>query len=53
MSEPVTKYAAQEQQEQKIETRTAFRGYEDWAVATSARTDEVLTVIVDVERSHQ
>ena len=89
MSELVTKSVAQEQQEQKIETRTAmeriagfmifatavaalavlvatavyaqdkyslkspsgiafsdFRGYEDWAVASSARTDEILKVIV-------
>jgi hypothetical protein len=89
MSELVTKSAAQEQQEQKIETRTAvqriagftivatavavlavlvaatvyaqdkyslkspsgiafsdFKGYEDWAVVSSARTDEVLKVIV-------
>ncbi len=93
MSELVTKSVAQEQQEQKIETRTAveriagftivatavavlavlvaaalfaqgqdkdkyslkspsgiafsdFRGYEDWAVVSSARTDEVLKVIV-------
>jgi hypothetical protein len=93
MSELVTKSVAQEQQEQKIETRTAveriagftivaiavavlailvvlvatavyaqdkyslkspsgiafsdFRGHEDWAVVSSARTDEVLKVIVD------
>ena len=89
MSELVTKSVAQEQLEEKIETRTAveripgftivatavavlaalvatvvyaqdkyslkspsgiafsdFRGYEDWAVASSARTDEVLKVIV-------
>jgi hypothetical protein len=89
MSELVRKSVAQEQREQKIETRTAvervggftivaiavaalavlvatavyaqdkyslkspsgiafsdFRGYEDWAVASSARTDEVLKVIV-------
>jgi len=93
MSELVTKSVAQEQQEQKIETRTAveriagfaivvtaaavlavlgvaalfaqgqdndkyslkspsgiafsdFRGYEDWAVVSSARTDERLKVIV-------
>ena len=89
MSDLVTKSVAQEQQEQKIETRTAverfagftivatavtvfavlvatavyaqdkyslkspsgiafsdFRGYEDWAVVSSARTDEVLKVIV-------
>src|SRR5258708_23829048 len=89
MSELVTKSGAQEQQEQKIETRTAaqrvagftvvvtavavlavlvatavyaqdkyslkspsgiafsdFKGYEDWAVVSSARTDEVLKVIV-------
>ena len=92
MSELVTKSSAQEQQEQKIETRTAlkriagftiaaittvmlavlvasavhardaqnkyslkspsgiassdFRGYEDWSVVSSARTDEVLKVIV-------
>jgi hypothetical protein len=91
MSEPVTKSVAQEQQKQKIETRTAveriaaftigstamavlavlvgaalfaqgqdkyslkspsriafsdFRGHEDWAVVSSARTDEVLKVIV-------
>ena len=93
MSELVTKSVAQEQQEQRIETRTAvkriggftivatavamlaalgavvlyaqsqnndkyslkspsgiafsdFRGYEDWAVVSSARTDEVLKVIV-------
>jgi hypothetical protein len=89
MSELVTKSVAQEQQEQKIETRTAverikgftivatalavlavlvaaavyaqekyslkspsgiafsdFRGYEDWAVVSSAPTDEVLKVIV-------
>jgi hypothetical protein len=89
MSELVTKSVAQEQQEQKIETRTAvqriagftivatavavlavlvaaavyaqdkyslkspsgiafsdFKGYEDWAVVSSARTDEVLKVIV-------
>src|SRR5713101_8325308 len=89
MSELVTKSVAQEQQEQKIEARTAveriagftivatavavlaflvatvvyaldkyslkspsgiafcdFRGYEDWAVVSSARTDEVLKVIV-------
>jgi hypothetical protein len=89
MSELVTKSVAQEQQEQKIETRSAgeriagftivaiavavlavlvatavyaqekyslkspsgiafsdFRGYEDWAVVSSARTDEVLKVIV-------
>ena len=93
MSELVTKSVAQEQQEQKIETRTAveriagftivatavavlavlgaaalyaqsqdndkyslkspsgiafsdFRGYEDWAVVSSARTDEMLKVIV-------
>jgi Cytochrome P460 len=88
-SELVTKSVAQEQQGQKIETRTAveriagfsivatavavlailvaaavyaqdkyslkspsgiafsdFRGYEDWAVVSSARTDEVLKVIV-------
>jgi len=93
MSEFVTKSVAQEQQAQKIETRTAvariagfaliatamaalavlgaaalfaqgqdkdkyslkspsgiafsdFRGYEDWAVVSSARTDERLKVIV-------
>jgi hypothetical protein len=89
MSELWTESVAQEQQEQKIETRNAveriagftivatavavlavliatavyaqdkyslkspggiafsdFRGYEDWAVASSARTDEVLKVIV-------
>jgi hypothetical protein len=89
MSELVTKSVAQEQQEQKIGTRTAverivgftivatavavlavlvatavyaqdkyslkspsgiafsdFRGYEDWAVVSSARTDEILKVIV-------
>jgi Cytochrome P460 len=93
MSELVTKSAAQKQQEQKIETRTAvkriagftivatavavlaalgavalfaqgqdkdkyslkspsgiafsdFRGYEDWSVVSSARTTEVLKVIV-------
>jgi hypothetical protein len=89
MSEPVTKFVAQEQQEQRIETRAAmrringftivatavaalavlvatavyaqdkyslkspsgiafsdFKGYEDWAVVSSARTDEVLKVIV-------
>jgi len=87
MSERITKSAAQAQQEQKIETRTAgerftgftfiavavfavlvaaavyaqdkyslkspggiafsdFMGYEDWAVVSSARTDEVLKVIV-------
>jgi hypothetical protein len=90
MSELVTKSVAQEQLEQKIETRTAveriagftvgvaaavlalavlaatavyaqdkyslkspsgiafsdFKGYEDWAVVSSARTDEVLKVIV-------
>jgi hypothetical protein len=92
MSELVTKSVAQEQQEQKAETRTAvgriagvtiiaiaaavlavlgaaaiyaqdaqdkyslkspsgiafsdFRGYEDWSVVSSARTDEVLKVIV-------
>jgi hypothetical protein len=89
MSELVTKSVVQEQQEQKIETRTSversrgftvaaiamvvfavlvattvyaqdkyslkspsgiafsdFRGYEDWAVVSSARTDEVLKVIV-------
>ena len=94
MSEFVTKSVAQEQQEQRIETRTAvkriggftivatavavlavlgvvvlyasqdkdkdkyslvspggiafsdFRGYEDWAVVSSARTDAVLKVIV-------
>jgi Cytochrome P460 len=93
MSELVTKSAAQEQQEQKIETRTAvkriagftivatavavlavigaaalfaqgqnkdkyslvspsgiafsdFRGYEDWADVSSARTEEILKVIV-------
>ncbi len=94
MSELVTKSVAQEQQEQKIETRTAgeritgeritgftivaravavlavlvatavyaqdkyllkspsgiafsdFRGYEDWSVVSSARTDEILKVIV-------
>jgi hypothetical protein len=93
MSEPVTESVAQEQQEQKMETRTAveriagftiiaiavvvlavlgaaalsaqgqdkdkyslkspsgiafsdFRGYEDWAAASSARTDEILKVIV-------
>jgi hypothetical protein len=93
MSERVTKSAAQEQQEQKRETRTAvkrsagftivatavavlavlgglalfaqgqdkdkyslkspsgiafsdFRGYEDWSVVSSARTTEVLKVIV-------
>ena len=93
MSEFVTKSLAQEQQEQRIETRTAvkriggftliatavavlgvlgaaalfaqgqnkdkyslvspggiafsdFRGYEDWAAASSARTDEILKVIV-------
>jgi hypothetical protein len=89
MPEPVTKSVAQEQQEQKIETRTAgeritgftmvaravavfvvlvatavyaqdkyllkspsgiafsdFRGYEDWSVVSSARTDEILKVIV-------
>jgi hypothetical protein len=94
MSELVTKSVAQEQQKQKIETRTVeriarftivatavavlavlgvaavfaqgldnnkdkyslispggiafsdFRGYEDWSVASSARTDEVLKVIV-------
>jgi hypothetical protein len=89
MSEPVTKAVAQEQPEQKIETRTSvkrlggiaslittvavfavlvatvvyaqekyslkspggiafsdFRGYEDWPVVSSARTDEVLKVIV-------
>ncbi len=89
MSELVTKSVAQEQQKQKIETRTAarriagfsivatavavlavlvatavyaqdkyslkspsgiafsdFRGYEDWSVVSSARTDEILKVIV-------
>jgi hypothetical protein len=92
MSELLTKPAAQIQQEQKIETRTAvqriagftigaaalavlavlgaaaihaqeaqdkyslkspsgiafsdFKGYEDWSVVSSARTDEVLKVIV-------
>ena len=89
MSELVKKFAAQEQRERKLETRTAverfsgvtivaiavavlavlvvtavyaqdkyslkspsgiafsdFRGYEDWAVVSSARTDEVLKVIV-------
>ncbi len=92
MSELLTKSVAQEQQEQKMETRTAveriagftilatavavlavlvaaavyaqdaqdkyslkspsgiafsdFRGYEDWSVVSSARTDEVLKVIV-------
>ena len=88
MSELVTKSVAQEQQEQKIETRTAvdriagftivatavavlavlatavyaqskyslkspsgiafsdFKGYEDWAVISSARTDERLKAIV-------
>ena len=89
MSELVTKSVAQEQREQKIETRIAveriagftivatavavlavlvaaavyaqdkyslkspsgiafsdFKGYEDWAVAPSARTDEVLKEIV-------
>jgi hypothetical protein len=93
MSEFATKSVAQEQQEQKIETRSAveriarftivatavavlavlgtagvfaqsqnkdkyslvspsgiafsdFRGYEDWAVASSARQDEILKVIV-------
>jgi hypothetical protein len=92
MSELVTKSVAREQQELKIETRTAverivgltilatavavlavlvaaaiyaqdaqdkysqkspsgiafsdFRGYEDWSVVSSARTDEVLKVIV-------
>ena len=89
MSELLTKSVAQQQQEQKIETRTAleciagfpmvatalavfavlvatavyaqdkyslkspsgiafsdFRGYEDWSVVSSARTDEVLKVIV-------
>ena len=92
MSELMTKSVAQQQQEQKIETRTAveriagftdrcdgramlavlvatavyaqarqdkyslkspsgiafsdFRGYEDWSVVSSARTDEVLKVIV-------
>lgn len=93
MSGPRTKSAAQEQQDQKIETRIAvepiggftvvaiaiavlavvgavalyaqaqkndkyslkspgdiafsdFRGYEDWSVVSSARTDEVLKVIV-------
>jgi Cytochrome P460 len=92
MSELVTKSVAQDQQEQKIKTRTAmkriggftivaiaaavlavlgaaaiyaqdaqdkyslkspsgiafsdFRGYEDWSVVSSARTDEVLKVIV-------
>src|SRR6202051_4780172 len=93
MSELVTKSVAQEQQEQKVETRTGveriagftivatavavlavlgvaalfaqgqgedkyslkspsgiafsdFKGYEDWAVVSSARTDERLKVIV-------
>ena len=92
MSELLTKSVAQQQQEQKMETRTAvqriagftivatvvaalavlvaaavyardaqdkyslkspsgiafsdFRGYEDWSVVSSARTDEVLKVIV-------
>ncbi len=93
MSEPVTKSVPEEQQEQRIETRTAvkrigsftmvatavavlavlgavvlyaqsqdkdkfslvspggiafsdFRGYEDWAVVSSAHTDERLKVIV-------
>ena len=89
MSEPVTKAVAQEQPEQKIETRASvkrlagiarvattvavfallvaavvyaqgkyslkspsgiafsdFRGYEDWSVVSSARTGEVLKVIV-------
>jgi len=92
MSELLTKSVAQQQQEEKIETRTAveriagftilatavavlavlvaaavyaqdaqdkyslkspsgiafsdFRGYEDWSVVSSARTDEVLKVIV-------
>ncbi len=89
MSEFLAKSVAQEQQEQKIETRTLaeriagftillsavavlavlvvavvyaqdkyslkspsgiafsdFRGYEDWSVVSSARTDEVLKVIV-------
>src|SRR6202051_2744045 len=93
MSELVTKSVAQEQQEQKVETRTGveriagctivatavavlavlgaaplfaqgqdkdkyslkspsgiafsdFRGYEDWSVVSSARTDEELKVIV-------
>jgi len=89
VSELLTKSVAQQQQEQKIETRTAveriagftivatavavlavlvgtavyaqdkyslkspsgiafsdFRGYEDWSVVSSARTDEILKVIV-------
>ena len=89
MREPVTKAVAQEQGEQKVETRTSvkrlagfasvatavavfallvaavvyaqdkyslkspsgigfsdFRGYEDWPVVSSARTDQVLKVIV-------
>jgi len=93
MPDPMKESAAQEQREQKIETRTAvkriatftivatamaaltvlgvaalfaqgqdkdkyllkspsgiafsdFRGYEDWSVVSSARTDEVLKVIV-------
>src|SRR5579862_7406334 len=93
MSEPVTKSVPQEQQEQRIKTRTAvkriggftivatavavlavlgvvvlyaqsqekdkyslvspggiafsdFRGYEDWADVSSARTTEILKVIV-------
>jgi hypothetical protein len=89
MSELVTKSMAEQQQRQKIETRTAvqriagftllatavvllgvlvaaavyaqdkyslkspsgiaftdFKGYEDWSVVSSARTDEVLKVIV-------
>src|ERR1700679_3740924 len=89
MFERVRKSVAQEQQEQKMETRTAvkpfagfaivatavavlavlvatvvyaqekyslkspsgiafsdFRGYEDWAVVSSARQDEILKVIV-------
>src|ERR1700731_504203 len=88
MSELVTKSVAQEQKEQKVETRTAvqritgftlvatavavlavlvaavvyaqdkyslkspsgiafsdFKGYEDWSVVSSARTDDVLKVI--------
>jgi Cytochrome P460 len=89
MSKPVTKSQAQEQSEQKIDTRTTvkhisglaivamavavlvvlvatavyaqdkyslkspsgiafsdFRGYEDWSVVSSARTTEILKVIV-------
>jgi hypothetical protein len=39
-------YAQGQNNKDKYSLKSHFRGYEDWAVASSARTDEVLKVIV-------